>query len=218
MRKANLLKGRNIMAAGILGILVVLGSNTTLAAAEKSAAQTAGGTAVDEAGAEEIALADANITADKAERLRTKAEREDGESVYEVSFTADGVEYEYLIKEADGSILEWEMDGKDVGDAVAEESLKTDSNDNSNSDSAAQDSKAEAIPSQSADTLIGLEHAKEIALADAGLDVSDISFSKIKFEKDNRAVVYEVEFYHGRQEFEYTIDAYTGEVRKMEWD
>lgn len=210
MKKMNLSAGRNILAAGILGVLLVLGASPALAAGEKTEVQTAGGTAVDAAGAEEIAFADAGVEADKAERIRTEAERENGEAVYEVSFTVDGVEYEYLIREADGTILEWEIDGRDIGEAVAEESLKNASEENADTN--------EAEPSQSTDTLIGLERAKEIALTDAGLDAADVSFSKIKFEKDNRAVVYEVEFYQGRQEYEYTIDAYSGEVRKAERD
>lgn len=201
MRKINLFKGRNAVAAGIVGVLVVFGANTALAAEDKAA--------VDAAGAEAIAFEDADVTADMAERVRTKSERENGENVYEVSFTVDGVEYEYLIREDDGTILEWEMEGRDLGDAVAEESLR--------------DSSGEAEGSQNessgrADTLIGLERAKETALADAGLEAAEVSFSKIKFEKDTREVVYEIEFYQNRQEYEYKIDAYSGEIVEMERD
>lgn len=191
---------RNVLAAGLFGILAAFSFNT---------AQAAGTAAVDEAGAEEIALADADITADHADRLRTKAEREDGENVYEVTFLVGNVEYEYLIREADGAILGWEMDGRDIGDAVAEKSLQTGSEEKTDS---------EKELSQNADTVIGLERAKEVVLSDAGLDAADVSFSKIKFEEDDRVLVYEIEFYRDREEFEYTIDAYTGEVLKMERD
>lgn len=190
------------LAAGILGILVVFGANTVLAAEDKAAA-------VDAAGAETIAFEDADITADMAEHVRTKEEREHGENVYEVSFTVDGVEYEYLIREDDGMILEWEMDGRDLGDAVAEESLK---------DSLENASGSEDKSSGKSDSLIGLKRAKEIVLSDAGLDAANVSFSKIKFEKDSRQVIYEVEFYQGRQEYEYKLDAYSGEILKMERD
>ena len=189
------------LAAGILGILVVFGANTALAAEDKAAA-------VDAAGAETIAFEDADITADMAEHVRTKEEREHGENVYEVSFTVDGVEYEYLIREDDGMILEWEMDGRDLGDAVAEESLKDRENASGSEDKS----------SGKSDSLIGLKRAKEIVLSDAGLDAANVSFSKIKFEKDSRQVIYEVEFYQGRQEYEYKLDAYSGEILKMERD
>lgn len=209
MKKINLFIGRNILAAGILGALVVLGADTALAAEGKAAVQTAGVAVTDGEGAEKIAFEDAGVTADMAERLRTEAERENGEPVYEVEFTVDGIEYDYVIREADGKILEWEMDGRDVGNGVAEESLKD------NSDGAA-DSGTES--SQNADTLIGLESAKNIALSDAGLDAAEVSFSKIKYENDDRQVVYEVDFYQGQQEYEYTIHACSGEILKKERD
>lgn len=211
----NLFTGKKFVVAGILGALMVFGSGSGLAAENQNAAksaeaagQSAGGTSVDAAGAEELAFADAGITAEQAERLRTKSEREDGEAVYEVSFTVDGVEYEYLIREADGAILEWELDGRDVGSAAAEESLQ----------SLTEDSQAETEQSGEASGPIGLERAKEIALTDAGVTAADVKFSKIKFEKDKRKVVYEVEFYQDRLEFEYTIEAYTGEILEAERD
>lgn len=209
MKKANLYNGKKIAAAGIFSVLVVLGASTVPAGAESTAARETGGAAVDAKGAEEIAFADADITADRAERLFTEAERENGEWVYEVSFTVNNVEYEYMIREADGMILEWEIDGRDVGDAVAEESLKDDSKEPG--DSGEEASQDKNVP-------VGLENAKETALSDAGLDAADVSFTKIKFENDSHKVVYEIEFYQGRDEFEYTIDAYTGEVLKMERD
>lgn len=209
MKKMNLFTGKTILAAGVLGILVAFGANTVLAAENSALTQTAGGAAVDAKGAEALALADAAAEADKAERLYTEADREDGENVYEVSFTVDGVDYEYLIREADGAILEWEMEGRDLKDAVAEQSLQAASD---------QTDTLETELSQDQEGLIGLERAKEIALSDAGVDTAAASITKIKYEDEGRLAVYEVEFYQDRQEFEYTIDAYTGEVRKMERD
>ena len=214
MKKIKLFNGKNILAAGMIGAMVILGANTALAAEEKTAAQSTEAAAVDAERAEEIAFADADITADQAERLRTKEEREDGEWIYEVTFTVDGVEYEYQIREADGEILSWEVDGRDIGDAVVEESLKDDSDDVEKSGT----EKKETEKSENADTLIGIERAKEIALKDAGVEAADVSFSKIKFEKEKRKVVYEIEFYQDWDEFEYTIDAYSGEVLKKERD
>lgn len=209
MRKISLWTGRKWLALGVLCTFLTAGAGQ-ISAAEKTAMQAAGN-AVDEKEAEEIAFADAGITADQVGRLKTKAEREDGEAVYEVSFTVDSLEYEYLIREADGKILEWEVDGRDVGTAVAEESLRNASD--------GKDGKGtETGRSGETDTPIGLEQAKNIALSDAGLSAEDVRFSKIKYEEDGRTTVYEIEFYQDRTEFEYTIDAYSGEVRKMERD
>lgn len=218
MKKMRLFAGRNWMAAGVLGAALVFGAGLVQAeegnagaAVQSSAAVQGDVTAVDAAGAETIALEDAGVTADAAERLRTETDREDGEIVYEVSFMVDGVEYDYQIREADGEILEWELDGKDVGAAVAEERLKSDQE----MEAESQNDKA---PSEDASTLIGLEQAKTLALEDAGMNAADVSFSKIKYEKDSRRVIYEVEFYQGRQEYEYEIDAYSGAILKAERD
>lgn len=208
MKKISLFTGRNLMSASMLGILVVAGANGALAA-EESAAVQAAGVAVDEKGAQMIALADAGVAEEKAERLYTKAERENGENVYEVSFHVDTVEYEYLILEADGTILEWELDGRDLGDVVAEQSLQLGS---------AEAGGSETELSAEANPLIGIEKAKEVAFTDAGVETVDIKINKLKYENDGRAEVYEIEFSQNRQEYEYTIDAYTGEVRKMERD
>ncbi len=185
---------RRRAAAGLLGMVMIFGGQTVLAADGIAAAS------VEAWQAEEIAFDDAAVMAELVERLQTKEEWEDGESVYEVSFSVDGVEYEYLIREADGVILEWEINGRDLSDATAEESLKNDEED---------------TLFGSAETLIGMDRAKEIALQDAGADPEKASFSKIKFERDSRKVIYELEFYYVHEEMEYTINAYSGEI---EWD
>ncbi|MDO4338560.1 MAG: PepSY domain-containing protein [Eubacteriales bacterium] len=168
----------------------------------------AGGT-VDAAGAEELALMDAGVSAEEAERLRTETEREDGENVYEVSFQVDGIEYEYLIREADGEILEWEIDGRNVNDVVAEESLRADIDKSDGDKNEAQND---------GDTLIGMEEAKNIALSDEGVTEDEVVFSTLKYEKEHRRTVYKVEFYQGNREVEYEIDAYSGDILEVDRD
>ena len=60
--------------------------------------------------AKEIALADAGLTEADTQYLRTKADYDDGRSVYEVEFCADGTEYDYEIAAADGAILSKDYD------------------------------------------------------------------------------------------------------------
>lgn len=194
----------------MLGAWLIFGNNAAMAAEENTVA--AAGAVADASEAEKIAFSDAGTEADQAERLKTEAEWEDGEPVYDVSFTVRGIEYEYLIREKDGMILEWEIEGRDIGDAVAEESLKDDPE--KPEDSAADETE----PTWGTDTLIGMERAREISLSDTDLDVSEVTFTKIKFERDRREVTYEIEFYQGRTEYEYTIDAYSGEILEMERD
>lgn len=59
-------------------------------------------------------------------------------------------------------------------------------------------------------TGIGAKKAKSIALKDAGFSASQVTFTKVKLDKEDG--VYEVEFRKGKTEYEYEIDADTGEI------
>lgn len=59
---------------------------------------------------------------------------------------------------------------------------------------------------------IGESKAKNIALQHAGVQESHISFTKLKLDKDDNRFVYEIEFYVGNKEYDYEINAYTGEI------
>ena len=59
---------------------------------------------------------------------------------------------------------------------------------------------------------IGIEKAKEIALNDLGISEADVRFKKVKLDLENGVMVYEVEFVNNNVEYEYTINATTGEI------
>jgi hypothetical protein len=63
---------------------------------------------------------------------------------------------------------------------------------------------------------IGEDKAAEAALSEAGLERSLVSGLKCEMDFDNGVMVYEVEFISGGVEYEYEIDAVTGEVVKSE--
>ena len=63
---------------------------------------------------------------------------------------------------------------------------------------------------------IGIDRAKEIALNHAQMNESDVQFAKAKLENDDGVVEYEIEFYFGRTEYDYTIDAVSGNI--IEYD
>lgn len=58
--------------------------------------------------------------------------------------------------------------------------------------------------------------ARKIALEHAGLSEEQVHVTECKLEWDDGRQVYDVEFYHtgSRTEYDYTIDAQTGEIRK----
>ena len=73
---------------------------------------------------------------------------------------------------------------------------------------------------QTVSPALDVEEAKAVAVAHAGFSVQEVSFSKTKLEKEHRMLVYEIEFYKDSMEYEYEIDAETGEIIKYEsgWD
>ena len=61
-------------------------------------------------------------------------------------------------------------------------------------------------------TYIGMEAAKAAALTHAGVSAADATFLEAEYDWDYGRMVYEVEFRAGGREYEYEIDALTGEV------
>ena len=63
---------------------------------------------------------------------------------------------------------------------------------------------------------IGAQAALEAACAHAGIDVNSLSASDVSFDSENGRLVYEIDMYTSGTEYEYDIDALTGEVVKSQ--
>ena len=50
------------------------------------------------------------------------------------------------------------------------------------------------------------------ALEDAGLSESDVNVVRCGLDYDDGRTEYEIEFYKDRTEYDYTLDAFTGEI------
>ncbi len=68
------------------------------------------------------------------------------------------------------------------------------------------------------DTAITGDEAKAAALADAGIDASEVTHIRVKKDWDDGRNIYEVEFYVGREEYDYDIDADTGVILSKDYD
>lgn len=138
--------------------------------------------------AENLALQAAGISREEATLLSTQTEKEDGREIYDIEFNANGLEYEFHLSVSDGTILKskWEAD-----DASMLEKAKL----------------------QSADSVwIGEEQALANALADASLAQADVTVSESKFDTEDLLKVYEITFTTADAEYEYEIDALSGEI------
>ena len=216
-----------ITSVCMLAILAAAGTATAFAA-ESIAKSNSIGTAA----AEEKALLDAGVSSADANFGYTDFDFEKGSFVYEVEFTANGIEWEYVIKASDGTVLSRRAKvqqgyadavtpGMDTGDTSAPVSEE--------SDAAADVSTPEtstpetSIPETSTpetstpvqeETDIGLEAAKNAALADAGVNAADATFTEQKRDREDGVLVYDIDFYTATMKYEYEIDASTGAVRE----
>ncbi len=77
-----------------------------------------------------------------------------------------------------------------------------------------QQSSGSSQGQQTADSsqYIGTEKAKQIALNHAGVSSSSATFTKTKLDRDDGIYVYEIEFISGEIDYDYEINATTGNV------
>lgn len=171
--------------------------------------------------AEEIAYADAGVSASEIMQVKTKSDFEDGVSVYEIEFYTDRMKYEYEVTANKGVIYsksrEMLANQKTAGNEP-QQNVNTQNEDQQNTDprGGAQQTKqnvgTQGEAQQSTGEQISLETAKSAAIADAGLSVTDVTFTKEKLDYEDGIAVYDIEFYTSTQEYEYEINAITGAV------
>lgn len=156
--------------------------------------------------AEKIALAHAEVKASDVSFVKTELDYDNGRPEYELEFVSDSYKYEYDINAADGSILKFSRETRVV--SVPETATQ----------GAAPSVKPSEPQTEAQTGIITLEEAKKIALDYAGLKESDVRFAKTEFDCDDGRAEYEIEFYFGRTEYEFEIDASSGRILKSEID
>lgn len=161
-----------------------------------------------------VALADAGFKTEDVTNLTSHYDSEDGVAVYEVEFVAGGFEYDYTIKASDGRIIEAQRESIKASDAESSATPVQEPQQPSNgSDSSSSGSSSTDNPSSK---YIGVDKAKSIALKDAGVSASSVTFTKAKLDRDDGVAVYEIEFYSGDTEYEYEINATSGAIRERD--
>ena len=142
--------------------------------------------------ARSIALSDAGVSESDAKYLLIWQDKEDGRMVYEVEFCVDGTEYDYVIDYGNGKILEKDFDreshygGHGAGNGYG---------------------------NGAAGDVISLDEAAALALSRVeGAGNNNI---KIELDWDDGRPIYEGEIRYGALEYEFEMDAYTGDF--IEW-
>ena len=159
---------------------------------KSSQPSTAGGISLEKA--KEIALCHAGLNGSQITFAKAVKENDNGIAKYMIEFEKDSWEYEYEIHAGTGVILDSERKRK--SEETPDQQAATQS----------------SLPNDSDE--IGLEKAKEIALADAGFSAEQVTFKRAKREKEHGIAIYEIKFKKDGREYEYEIHAGTGVVLK----
>lgn len=151
-----------------------------------SDSQSGTASAITEDEARKTALSDAGVTEDQITGIRVKKDHEDGRQIYDVEFYSDNKEYDYEIDASAGEILS--------SDFEIENDFNKDSTSNLN-------------------PAVSQEEASAAALAKVpGAGEKDL---RIKLDDDDGKLVYEGDIYYNDTEYEFEIDAATGDF--LEW-
>lgn len=137
---------------------------------------------ITEAQAKDIAVKHAKLLANNVTFKEVKMKTEKGIQVYDIKFVTGDTEYEYTIEAAAGDIIEY-----------SSEKIGTTSELQSGSK-------------------ISEWEAKNIAIVHAGTSVFASTFDEVKLELENGVWVYEIKFVSKDTEFEYKINAVTGDI------
>ena len=146
-------------------------------------------------GAKAAALKDAGLSESDVIFKKAELDHDHGTQVYDIEFYTSDIEYEYEIDASSGTVLEKNIEQFQV-----------------------QTNPTNSAINSSSNNYIGVDRAKEIALNHAQLNESDVQFVKAKLENDDGGVEYEIEFYSGRTEYDYTIDAVSGNIIEYDVD
>lgn len=145
--------------------------------------------------ATQTALTHAGVQQSQLDYLEADYDYEDGRMVYEVEFGVSGVEYEYDIDAATGAIIKAEQEGQTIQTPAPGQTQQ---------------------PQGGSSGTISSQEARDIALSNAGVALSDTRELEVELEADDGC--YKVEFKSGRYEYEYEISVTDGRILSAERD
>ena len=145
--------------------------------------------------ATQTALTHAGVQQSQLDYLEADYDYEDGRMVYEVEFGVSGVEYEYDIDAATGAILKAEQEGQTIQTPAPGQTQQ---------------------PQGGSSGTISSQQARDIALSNAGVALSDTRELEVELESDDGC--YKVEFKSGQYEYEYEISVADGRILSAERD
>ena len=183
-----------------------------------SGGQTNASGGIDEQAALKIAYQDAGVSASDVKLVKCELDYDDGRQEYEIEFYFSGREYDYEIDAESGAILGREVDYDSDDWFTWDFTGRNESGQNAQGGSQGQGSSQSGSQgsSQGQSGVIDKNRALEAAFAHAGVSSSDVYDLECEYDYDDGRGEYEIEFSCGGWEYEYKIDAQSGQV--LEWE
>ena len=154
----------------------------------------------DNVGSEEAALAialeHAGVTLEQLSWYEICLDFDDGIWVYEVEFVVGNTEYEYEINAITGEIIKFETEFED--------------------DPHGAPPVTERPTQQPGSNFLSEDEIRAIVFNHAGVNANDVREFEIELDDEHGIWVYEVEFKAGNIEYDYVVNAVTGEIIKSE--
>ena len=149
---------------------------------------------IGESAAKKAALSHAGVAESSTSYVKCYLEYENGTpACYCVEFKVDKTEYEYEIDLYSGAVLDYDVESHDTPGGETGKSASSESA-----------------------SYIGESAALSAALQHAGVAESSLTKQRVELDRDGSTMVYEVEFETQSVEYEYKIDAVSGEVLKAQ--
>lgn len=167
-----------------------------------------------------IALEHAGVAKEEAVSLSVQQEHEDGRDIFEVKFSTQDTEYSYDVAQKDGEIINYNYDSTGTPPAGASEGSSASGTEaqavQEEIDKAQQDQSADESQAKAVEDAVDEDTAVSIALEHAG--VTEASFHRVELDYEDGREVYEIEFFSGNTEYDYTVARDTGEILSYDQD
>lgn len=165
--------------------------------------------------AKTIAFNKAEVDKNTINILSINKDKEDRE--YEISFYDDLYEYEVNVNYNNGKIDSFEKNIKDVSNIPTVNNASSNLNSDNRSNSVNNlTNNVNSNTQINQNNLIGIDKAKEIVLSHLGTNDNNITFKKEELDYNHNIPKYEIELFYNNLEYEYEINAITGEILKYE--
>lgn len=219
---------------GVITLVLAIGVGTTYAKD-----QVLRNNVISTTAAKNFAFLDAEVSENEITSLEIELEKEFGAYYYDIDFVVKGEKYSYHIDATNGKVISREVpmitsveaplpsESEKKADAVAAQEEVDESSKqtlptnqavkNENTSVEAKKSPKTVSPStkskpKTSSPYLPIEKVKEITLKNSGVNQKEAIFESTKLERENGRDIYEVEFFTDKKEFDYEIDAHTGEI------